>query len=117
MQEEIKQCIFKYLSKKTGLNMDKLHVNILLEREDGLNNYNYHVRLTYLEEDLSEVDLFFKKYGEISQSIGHNIEKQIVEQFSDKRICPFAYVNEDTYRIEEYLTDLKTVPLIPKNYC
>lgn len=114
MQEEIKQNIVKYLEKKTGLDMNKVHVNILLEREDGLNNYNYHVRLTYLDVDRAEVDLFYKKYGEISQSIGHHIERQIVELFSQKRICPFAYVNEDTYRIEEYLTDLKTVPLVPK---
>jgi len=77
----------------------------------GLSNLNYLVKVINKKSKTLLKELFYKSFGEISELVDRDTEREIIDCLSSKNLTPVIFETDNaTYRIEEYIENSDVLP-------
>ena len=97
-ENEIIENIKQYLLEKNTI-QDNININI--EKLGGMCNENFLISIKNNENKIFE--LYYRKFGKISDCVDHNLESEIIKYLSENNIGPKLYKENKDFRIMEYI--------------
>ncbi|MCQ2818499.1 MAG: hypothetical protein MJ252_14620 [archaeon] len=95
----------KYFLKESDEYFSEENFHFEINKIPSLSNNDYHIKL--IQNNINQIskEFLYKKYGEISECIDHEIEEEIIAHLSKDEMAPKILYSdpEKKYRIEEFI--------------
>ena len=100
-----------YLSTKKIMTIPQKYIGVQLKKIGGLSNVNYSGIIKDMSTNQKIVQVLYRKFGALSESVDHNLEVTIINYLAKKGYGPkLLYEVEGDYRISEFLVGTNTIP-------
>lgn len=108
---QIKENIKNYIKSAKKYNIPEENIGVDIKKIGGLSNINYSAIVKNVETDERIVQLLYRKFGALSDSVNHELEITIIKYLANKGYGPkLLHEVPGDYRLSEYLVGTTSIP-------